>query len=142
MAENSKSPTCSGEASPSKTSSASTESEVLLDSEGNIQSAQAEKRLSSDVFKIVREKSDPIRSLGSTRDAVRHFNQTNLRLYEQGQRPRWLGRPATPPMLPGSISFSADFHLKWNKTVEKYEKKLHKKIITALPAMLSSLDSI
>ena len=112
---------------------------LLLDNEGNIKSAQPDPdlatdspekpektpgiRLTTENFRIVREQSDPVRTLISTRDSIRNFSDTNLRLYGQSIRPRWLGRPISPPILPGNISLPTDFHNDWRGIVQKYETK-------------------
>ena len=130
---------------------------LLLDNEGNIKSAQPDPdvatdspekpvktpgiRLTTENFRIVREQSDPVRTLISTRDSIRNFSDTNLRLYGQSIRPRWLGRPISPPILPGNISLPTDFHNDWRGIVQKYETKLHKKIVKVLPNLLDSLDA-
>ena len=99
---------------------------LLLDNEGNIKSAQPDPdlatdspektpriRLTTENFRIVREQSDPVRTLISTRDSIRNFSDTNLRLYGQSIKPRWLGRPISPPILPENISLPTDFHNDW-----------------------------
>ena len=98
-------------------------------------------RLTTENFRIVREQSDPVRTLISKRDSIRNFSDTNLRLYGQSIRPRWLGRPISPPILPGNISLPTDFHNDWRGIVQKYETKLHKKIVKVLPNLLDSLDA-
>ena len=114
-----------------------------LDHEGQIQSGQRspENRLTSDNFKIVRDNADPVRALVSSKEALQRFNDTNLRLYQQNVRPRWLGRPISPPILPGSASFPQDFHDDWNKITAKYEQKLRKKVVNIMPQLLDSLDT-
>ena len=117
----------------------------LLDENGNIKSAQPNPsttdRLTNENFKIVREHSNQVRSLVNTRDSLRNFNSTTLRLYGQGIRPRWLGRQISPPVLPGSISLPEDFHKEWNSTLKKFECKLQKKLIKYLPTLLDTLDA-
>ena len=116
---------------------------ALLDEGGDIQSAQPkpDDRLTNENFKIVREHSNQVRSLVSTQDSVRNFNKTTLRLHGQGIRPRWLGRPISPPVLPGSVSLPEDFHKEWNSTIKKFESKLQQKLIKYLPTLLDTLDA-
>ena len=133
---------------------------LLLDDEGNIKSAQPQPtespvkspvktvksppenlRLTRENFRIVREQADPVRSLVVTRDHLRNFSDTNLRLYGQSIRPRWLGRPMSPPVLPGNTFFPTEFHNEWRTIVQKYETKLHRKIVKILPTMLDALDA-
>ena len=90
---------------------------ILFDGEGNIQSAQKKtpendkqpqpgpERLSPDNFRIVREHPDEVRVLTVTKDNLRHFQDTNLRLFAQNARPRWMGKPLSPPILPEMSAF-------------------------------------
>lgn len=118
---------------------------ALLDNSGDIRSGQPSPsttdRLTNDNFKLVREHSHPVRSLVATRENLRNFSDTTLRLYGQGIRPRWLGRPLSPPILPGSTSLPEEFHKEWDSTLKKFESKLQKKLIKYLPGTLDKLDT-
>ena len=126
---------------------------ILFDGEGNIQSAQKKtpendkqpdpgpERLSSDNFRIVREHADEVRVLTVTKDNLRHFQDTNLRLFAQNARPRWMGKPLSPPILPGNVCFPEDFHSDWGKTLKKFETKFQRKVNKYLPSLIESLDS-
>ena len=74
---------------------------ILFDGEGNIQSAQRKtpekdkqpERLSPDNFRIVREHTDEVRVLTVTKENLRHFQDTNLRLFAQNaHQDGWVNR--------------------------------------------------
>ena len=128
--------------------------DVELDHEGNIRCEQPrrsppprqddqpdENRLTSENFALVKQHSDPVRNLIISRDSVSRFAENNLRFLEQGIRPRWLGRPVNIPVLPASAAFPAEFHESWNRTVQKYETKLQRKVNKYLPDIIDSLHS-
>ena len=121
---------------------------MLLDDLGDIPSAQPthtdneeDRRLTPENFRIVRELSSEVRSLVSNRENLQHFSDNNLRLYEQGIRPRWLGRPLSPPILPGTAGMPHQFHQEWTATVKKFESKLQRKVLKYLPDILDGLNT-
>ena len=121
-----------------------------LDGEGNIKSAQPSSPvmlqktpgicLTSENFKIVCELADFVCSLISTRESIRCFSDTNLRIYGQSIRPHWLGRHKSSS-LPGSISLPIQTSTSWQSHVQKYESKLHRKIVKVLSTLTDSLDA-
>ncbi len=130
--------------------------DALLDEDGNIRSGQPESapekepvltesqrdnRLTSDNFKIVRQHAEEVRSLVTTKESLQHFSNLNQRLQEQGIRPRWMGRPLSPPFLPGSTILPEEFHAEWDSTVKKFEGKLLRKLIKQLPPIVAKLES-
>ncbi len=98
-------------------------------------------RLTKENFTIVREQADAVRTLISTRENLRSFFDHNLRIYEQGLRPKWLGRALTPPILPGRAALPPEFHQSWASTVTKYENKLQRKLIKYLPNVIDDLQA-
>ena len=85
--------------------------------------------------------ADEIRVLTSTKENVKHFQDTNLRLFAQNVRPRWMGKPLGPPILPGNACFPEDFHKDWSRSLQKFETKLQRKVNKYLPSIIDSLDS-
>ena len=67
---------------------------------------------------------------------LQHFQDTNLRLFTQNARPRWMGKPLSPPILPGNVCFPD-----WGKTLKKIETKFQCKVNKYLPSLIESLDS-
>ena len=49
--------------------------------------------------------ADEVRVLTVTKENLRHFQDTNLRLFAQNARPRWMGKPLSPPILPEMSAF-------------------------------------
>ena len=128
------------------------EDSILFDGEGNIQSAQKKtpdndnqpERFSSDNFRTVREHADEVRILTVTKEnltLLQHFQDTNLRLFTQNARPRWMGKPLSPPILPGNVCFPEDFHSDWGKALKKFETKFQRKVNEYLPSLIESVDS-
>ena len=85
--------------------------------------------------------ADEVRVLTVTKENLRHFQDTNLRLFAQNARPRWMGKPLSPPILPGNVCFPEDFHSDWGKTLKKFETKFQRKVNKYLPSLIESLDS-
>ena len=93
------------------------------------------------VLVIVREHADEVRTLISAKQSLKHFSDRNVRLSEQGIRPRWTGKPFTPPILPGSATLPTEFHKEWTSVVLKYEAKLLRKVNKHLPSILDKLEA-
>ena len=85
--------------------------------------------------------ADEVRVLTVTKENLRHFQDTNLRLFAQNARPRWMGKPLSPPILPGNVCFPEDFYSDWGKTLKKFETKFQRKVNKYLPSLIESLDS-
>ena len=97
-------------------------------------------QLTPDNWNIVRRLANRSRDIVATRDRTKHLLQRSKLQAEQSLRPNWMVCRQNPPLLPGSVSFSSDFHEEWTKAAQKYEKRLLKKVIKHLPNSISALD--
>ena len=52
-----------------------------------------------------------------------------------------MGKPLSPPILPGNVCFPEDFHSDWGKTLKKFETKFQRKVNEYLPSLIESVDS-
>lgn len=132
-------------ATPAEMDKVSAEDDALLfDNSGDLQSAQKDAslpdRLSAENFRIVKHLTDKIRNHTVSRNKSKAFMEHNVRIYDQRIKPRWLPASPSPPLLPGSASFTAELHQEWNQLIAKTERKLHKKVVNALPDIINSLE--
>lgn len=118
---------------PQPSSSSSTESNANIANETT--------RLSNENFKIVRHASDNVRKLIATRDNLCRFQETNVRLFGQGIRPRWLGHGISRPVLPGTAVLPRTFHDKWNAIIQHCETSLQELLSESLPSLIDVYDA-